>query len=67
MEQQPHRAREQTTTKPSHITFKFTTHSLLFDSAHKQCNGIINEWLHCLTSESKGRLHVNNILMFDSD
>ena len=35
---------------------------LLFDLAHKQCNGIIKRWFHCLTSESKGRFLVNNIL-----
>ena len=28
----------------------------------KQCNGIIKGWLHCLTSESKGRFLANNIL-----
>ena len=54
-----------TKTKPS------TSHSnwprvLLFDLAHKQCNGIIKGWLHCLTSESKGRFLVNNVLMFGS-
>ena len=27
---------------------------------------IIKGWLHCLTSESKGRFHVNNILIFSS-
>ena len=36
------------------------------DLAHKQCNGIINGRLHCLTSNSKGRFLVNNILMFGS-
>ena len=36
---------------------------LLFDVAHKQCNGVIKGWLHCLTSESKGRFLVNNILL----
>ena len=39
---------------------------LLFDIARKQCNGIIKGWLHCLTSESKGRFLVTNILMFGS-
>ena len=38
--------------------------ALLFDLAHKQSNGIIKGWLHCLTSESKGRFLVNNTLMF---
>ena len=37
-----------------------------FDFAHKQYNGIIKEWLHCLTSESKGRFLVNIMLMFGS-
>ena len=32
------------------------------DLTHKQCNGIIKGWLQCLTSESKGRVLVNNIL-----
>ena len=32
---------------------------LLFDLAHKYCNGIIKGWLHCLTSESKGRFVSN--------
>ena len=40
---------------------------LLFDLAHSQCNGIIKGWLHCVTTESKGRFHVNNILMFDTE
>ena len=35
---------------------------LLFDLAHKQCNGIIKGWVHCHTSEWKGRFLVNNIL-----
>ena len=28
---------------------------LLLDLTHKQCNGIVKEWLHCLTSGSNGR------------
>ena len=41
-------------------TNQVTSHSnwprvLLFDLAHKQCNGIIKWWLHFLTWESKGR------------
>ena len=45
-----------------------TSHSnwprvLLFDLAHKQCNGIIKEWLHCLTSESIGGFLTNDILL----
>ena len=39
---------------------------VLFDLAHKPCNGIIKGWLHCLTSDSKGRFLANNILMFGS-
>ena len=38
----------------------------MFDLAHKQCNGNIKGWLHRLASESKGKLLVNNILMFGS-
>ena len=41
-------------------------HILLLNLAHKQCNGIINGWTNCLTSESKGRLLINNIVMFCS-
>ena len=42
-----------------------TSHSnwprvLLFHLAHKQCNGIIKGWLHCLNSEPKGRFLVSN-------
>ena len=33
------------------------------DLAHKNYNGIIKEWRHWLTSESKGRFLVNNILI----
>ena len=40
--------------------------ALLFDLAHKQCNGIIIRWFHYLMLESKGRFFVNNILMFGS-
>ena len=39
-------------------------HILLFDLAGKQCYGIIKGLLHCLTSESKRRFLVNNILTF---
>ena len=39
---------------------------LLLDLAHKQCSGIIKGWLHCLTSESKGRFLVSNILIIGS-
>ena len=58
MEQQPHRAREWTKSNKK-TQNKVTSYSnwprvLLFDLAHKQCNGIIKGWLHCLTSDSKG-------------
>ena len=48
-----------------------TSHSnwprvLLFDLAHKQCNGIIKKWLLCLKPELMRRFFVNNKLMFDS-
>ena len=39
---------------------------LLFDSSHKQYNGFIKRWLHCLTPESIGRFLANNILTLDS-
>ena len=69
MEQQPHHACERTKSKQKQN--QVTSHSslsrvLLFDLAHKQCNGIIKGWLHCLTSESNGRFLVNNILIFGS-
>ena len=69
MEQQPRRARERTKWKPKQN--QVTSHSnwprvLLFNSAHKQCVGVIKGWLLCLTPESLGRFPVNNILMFDS-
>ena len=47
------------------VTFKLTAR-LLVDLAHKQCNGIIKGWLHCLTPEPTGRFLVNNELMFGS-
>ena len=55
-------SKNKTKSKPS------TSHSnwprlLFFDLAYKQCNGNIKGWLHCLTSESKGRFLVNNILL----
>ena len=37
-------------------------HILLFNLAHKQCNDIIKGWRHCLTSQSKGRFFVNNVI-----
>ena len=69
MEQQLQRTFEWTKSKQKQN--KVTSNSssprvLLFDLAHKQCNGIIKGWVHCLTSESKGRFLVNNILVFGS-
>ena len=69
MEQELHRAWERTKAKQKQN--QVMSHSnqprvLFFDLAHKQCNGIIKGWLHCLTSESKGRFLVNNILIFGS-
>ena len=69
MEHQPHRACERTKSKQEQN--QVTSHSnwprvLLFDSAHKQCNGIIKGWLQCLTSGSIGTFLINNILTFDS-
>ena len=42
------------------ITFslKYLSHVMV-----KQCNGMIKGWLHCLTSESKGRFLAKNILL----
>ena len=69
MEQQLHNASERTKSKRKQN--QVAPHSnlpcvLLFDLAYKQCNYIIKGWLHCLTSELKGRILVNNILMFGS-
>ena len=69
MQQPPNRACKRTKSKQkqnqvtSHLSWP---RALLFDSAQKQCNGIIKGWLHCLTSELKGRFLVNNILIFVS-
>ena len=62
MEQQPQHACEPAKAKQKQD--QVTSHSnwpriLLFDLAHKQRNGIIKWWLHCLTSESKERFFVN--------
>ena len=69
MKQQPHRAYERTKSKQKQnqaMSHLISSHVLLFDLSHKQCNGIIKGWLHSLTSESKGRFFVSNIFMFDS-
>ena len=62
MEQQPQHACEPAKAKQKQD--QVTSHSnwpriLLFDLAHKQRNGIIKWWFHCLTSESKERFFVN--------
>ena len=44
MEQQPHHVNERNQTKNKHVIFNLP-HVLLFDLAHKQCNGIIKGWL----------------------
>ena len=69
LEKQPYRACERAKSKQKRN--QVMSHSnwprvLLFDLAHKQCNGINKGWIHCLTSGSKGRSLVNNILMFGS-
>ena len=69
IEQQPHRACKRT--KSEQKQNQVMSHSnwpraLLFDLDHKQCNGVIKWCLHCLTSESKGRFLVNNILKLTS-
>ena len=48
--------------KLKHVMFNWPP-VLLFDLARRQCNGVIEGWLHCLTSESKGRFPANNILL----
>ena len=64
MEQQPHQACERTKSKQKQnqvMSFSNWPRALLFDLAHKQCDGIIQWWF------SIGRFLANNILMFDSD
>ena len=48
--------------KLKHVIFNWPP-VLLFDLAHRQCNCVIEGWLHCLTSVSKGRFPANNILL----
>ena len=62
MEQQPHRACERTKSKQKVMSYSNRALVPLFDLPQKQCNGIIKGWLHCLTSESKGRFLANNTL-----
>ena len=69
MEKQPHRAckRKKSKQKQNQVTSQSNWPRILsFDLAHKQFNGIIKGWLHCLTSESIGKVLVNNTLIFDS-
>ena len=66
MKQQPHRACERMKSKQKQN--QVTSHSnwphvLLFDLAYKQCSGIFEVWLCCLSSESKRRFLVNDILI----
>ena len=66
MEQQSHRTCEWIKSKQKQNKNKVTPNwprILQFHLAHKQCNGIIKGWLHYLTSESKERFLVNNILL----
>ena len=64
MVQQLHRAWQRTKSKQKQNQIK--SHSnwsrvLLSDLAYKQCNCIIQGWVHGLTSESKGKFLVYNI------
>ena len=52
-----------TKTKQKKVTRHSNSPRVLFDLVHKQCNGIIKGWLHCLTSELKVRFLVNNTLL----
>ena len=62
MEQQLRRACERTKSKQKQNQALHWPRVILLDLAHKQCNGIITGLLHCLTSESKRRFLVNDIL-----
>ena len=54
----------QTKTKKTKVTsYSNWPRVLLIDFANKQCSGIIKGWLHCLTSESKGRFLAHDILL----
>ena len=68
IDQQPHCACGERTKSNKNKINKTTSYSkrpcvLLFALAHKQCNGIIKGWLHCLMLESKGRFLANNTLL----
>ena len=62
MEQQLHLACELSKSKQKVMSYSNRALVPLFNLPHKQCNGIIKGWLHCLMSESKGRVFVNNKL-----
>ena len=66
-EQQPYRSCEWTKSnknKRNEVTsYSNCPHVLLFDLVHKQYNGIIKGWPHCLTWESRRRFLANNILL----
>ena len=69
IEQQQQRACEQTKSKQKQnqvVSRSNWPRVIVFDLPHKQCNGIIKGWFHCLTSASKGRFLNNNILMYGS-
>ena len=57
--------RNQNKNKTKHVAFKLITSSIVW-FCPQTCNGIIEGWLHWLTSVSKRRFLVNNILMFGS-
>ena len=60
--------RSQNKCKPSHVTFKLTTGSVLrfICQTMQWLAYLIKGWLNYLTSESKGRFLVNNIVIFGS-
>ena len=57
--------RNENKAKPIHVTFKLITRSIV-QSSLQTMQWFIKERLHCLTPDSVGRFHVNNILMLDS-
>ena len=64
MEQQLQRACKQTKSKQKQN--QVLHHIQIGDLVHKQCNGVIKGWHHRLTSVSKRRILVNNMVMFGS-
>ena len=68
MKQQPHRAYERMKSKQKQnqvISHSNWPHVFLFNLAYKQCSGIFEVWLCCLSSESKRRFLVNDILIIN--